>query len=329
MKGKRSDIVGFLAVAGLFALAPLPVWAADGASAYFVSADAETIADGLRWAEGPAWMADGYLLFSDVPANVVYKWSRENSLETFLDPSGYDGPSPEIFREPGMNGIVPGGPGRAFAAVHGQRAIVELDLASGDKTVLADRYAGKAFNSPNDLVRASDGSIYFTDPTFGLAGMNDSPLRELEFAGVFRLAPEGVVTLIDDSLSFPNGIALSPDERTLYVSVADQKNAVWLAYDLSETGEASNRRVFYDATARIAAGARGLPDGMAVAKSGEIFATGPGGLYIFASETTPPQVLPLAANAANCTFGEDGSTLFVTAHDRVLRLRTKVTGKDF
>lgn len=327
MQLKWSKSFAGLAVAGLLALTTAR--AADGAGAYLVSTDAETIADGLRWAEGPAWMADGYLLFTDVPANVAYKWSREKGVEVFLDPSGYDGPKTDMFREPGMNGVIPGGPGRAYAAVHGQRAVVEIDLATRAKKVMADNYKGKAFNSPNDLVRAADGAIYFTDPTYGLEGMNDSPARELDFSGVFRLSPDGEVTLIDDSLTFPNGIALSPDERTLYVAVSDPKSARWLAYDLSETGDASNRRVIYDATPRVAAGARGLPDGMAVAKTGEIFATGPGGLYIFASDAAEPIVMALPANAANCAFGEDGSTLFVTAHDRVLRYRTAVVGMGF
>lgn len=298
-----------------------PVQAAE-ARPYFESWPPEELASGFGWSEGPVWIDEGYLLFSDVPGNVVHKWSPGAGAEVFLEPSGYDGPPTEDFREPGINGMIRGPDGVIFAADHGNRAVVSVDLATGAKTILADRFQGHRFNSPNDLVRAANGAIYFTDPPYGLAGIDQSPLKELSFNGVYRLAPDGIVTLLDDSLSFPNGVALSPDDRTLYVTVSDPEHAVWLAYDLGPDGGVANRRVLHDATDRVAAGASGLPDGMCVAGTGEILSTGPGGLYLFADEGAEPVVFDLGSAAANCTFGEDGHSLFVTAHDRLLKARS-------
>ena len=284
----------------------------------------ELLAEGFTWTEGPAWIADGaYLLFSDVPENRIHRWSREGGVSVFLDPSGYDGPDPSPFREPGANGLVPGPGNSILVADHGNRAIARLDLATRQKSFLATDYRGRRFNSPNDLARARNGTIYFTDPPYGLAGLDASPLKELPFNGVYKIDPDGAVALLDDSISFPNGIILSPDEQTLYVACSDPDRAIWLAYALDSRGDVAGRRIFADATASVDPVRRpGLPDGMTIDAAGNLFATGPGGIIVFAPDGTMIGQISVGTAIANCTFGEDGSTLFIAAHHRLARIRT-------
>jgi gluconolactonase len=284
----------------------------------------ELLAEGFTWTEGPAWIAEGgYLLFSDVPENRIYRWSEKDGVSLFLEPSGYDGPDPDAFREPGANGLIPGRGNSILLADHGNRAIARLDLATRQKSFLATHYRGKRFNSPNDLARARDGTIYFTDPPYGLAGLDASPLKELPFNGVYRVDPDGAVALIDDSISFPNGIILSPDEQTLYVACSDPDRAIWLAYALDSRGDAGSRRVFADVTASVDPVRHpGLPDGMTIDRAGNLFATGPGGIAVFAPDGTMIGRIGVGTAIANCTFGEDGSTLFIAAHRRLARIRT-------
>lgn len=328
--GLSVGLVGLAAGLALASCAKEGTGAAAQKPGDFLEAKApEVIANGFIWTEGPVWIDDGYLLFSDVPGNVVFKWSQADGFEEFLNPSGFAGPITDDIREAGINGMIKGPDNTIYAADSGVRAIVQVDLATKKKTILADHYDGKRFNSPNDLARASNGDIYFTDPPYGLTGVNESPLKELSFNGVYRLAPDGAVTLVDDSLAMPNGVALSPDEQTLYVSVSNPEGAIWVAYDRAEDGTVSNKRVFFDATERVKAGAAGLPDGMCMAASGALFSSGPGGLYIFADEEAEPVVVDLGDIAENCTFGEDGKTLFVTSNHRVLRLRSRLVGKGF
>jgi gluconolactonase len=284
----------------------------------------ELLAEGFTWTEGPVWVADGgYLLFSDVPENRIYRWSEADGVSVFLDPSGYDGPDPAAFREPGANGLIPGPGNSILLADHGNRAIARLDLATRQKTFLATHYRGKRFNSPNDLARARDGTIYFTDPPYGLAGLDASPLKELPFNGVYRIDPDGAVALLDDSISFPNGIILSPDERTLYVACSDPDRAIWMAYALDGRGDVAERRLFADVTASVDAVRRpGLPDGMTIDAAGNLFATGPGGILVFTPDGTMVGQIGVGTAIANCTFGEDGRTLFIAAHHRLARIRT-------
>jgi gluconolactonase len=290
----------------------------------------EKLAEGFTWAEGPVWIAEGnYLLFSDVPANKMYRWSEADDVSVFLDPSGYDGPDPSAFREPGSNGLIPGPGNSILMADHGNRAVARLDLATKRKTFLATRFGGKNFNSPNDLVLASSGAIYFTDPPYGLEGLNQSPLKELPHNGVYRIDPEGAVTLIDDSISFPNGILLSPDERTLYVANSDPEQPVWYAFELDAAGSATGRRIFADCNAELAAGLPGLPDGLAVDQAGNLFATGAGGIHVFAPDGARLGRIETGTAVANCAFGEDGSTLFLASHDMLARLRTRTRGLGF
>ncbi|MDB5699244.1 MAG: SMP-30/gluconolactonase/LRE family protein [Alphaproteobacteria bacterium] len=288
----------------------------------------EIVAEGFTWTEGPVWIdEDRALLFSDVPENRIYRWSENDGVSVFLDPSGYDGPDPSGFREPGANGLIRGPGNSILLADHGNRAIARLDLETRQKSFLASHYRGKRLNSPNDLVRASDGTIYFTDPPYGLAGLNESPLKELPFNGVYRIDPDGGIALLDEGVSFPNGIILSPDERTLYVACSDPRRAIWLAYQLDRRGGVVSRRVFADMTASVDPERRpGLPDGMAIDAAGNLFATGPGGIIIFAPDGIMLGQISVGTAIANCTFGEDGGTLFLAAHHRVARVRTRTVG---
>ena len=291
------------------------------------AAEIELLTSGFIWSEGPAWIADGgYLLLSDVPANKMYRWSETEGISVFLDPSGYDGPNPSAFREPGSNGLIPGPDGSLLMCDHGNRAVARLDLATKNKTFLATLFEGRKFNSPNDLVLAPDGAIYFTDPPYGLEGLNESPIKEQPHNGVYRLAPDGRVTLVDAGMSFPNGILLSPDGRTLFVANSDPKEALWIAFSLDMAGRATSRRVFADVTDMVGESRPGLPDGMAIDEAGNLWATGPGGVLIFSGEGVLLGRIDTGSAIANCAFGEDGSTLFLTAHDRLARVRTRTRG---
>ncbi|WP_396592638.1 SMP-30/gluconolactonase/LRE family protein [Brevundimonas sp. R86498] len=287
----------------------------------------EKLAEGFTWSEGPVWIADGaYLLFSDVPQNRIHRWSEADGASVFLSPSGYDGPDGSAFREPGSNGLIAGPPGSILMADHGNRAIARVDLATRAKTLLATRYDGKRFNSPNDLVQARSGAIFFTDPPYGLKDMNELPLKEQPHNGVYRLDPDGTVSLLVDDLTFPNGVALSPDQRTLYVAVSDPQRAVIMAYDLGRAGEASSGRVLHDFTAKVGASGPGLPDGLAVDVEGHLFATGPGGVHVLTPEGRALGRIDTGTAAANCKLGEDGRTLFITSGPFLARLRTRTRG---
>ena len=287
----------------------------------------EKLAEGYTWSEGPVWIADGgYLLFSDVPRNRIHRWSPADGASVFMDPSGFNGADASGYREPGSNGLIAGPAGSILMADHGNRAIARVDLASKSKTLLATHYNGKRFNSPNDLVQASSGAIFFTDPPYGLEGMNASPLKEQPHNGVYRLDPDGTVTLLEDGLTFPNGIALSPDERTLYVPVSDPERAVVMAYDLSPAGTLSNGRVLKDFTAMVGDAHPGLPDGLAIDASGHLFVTGPGGVHVLTPDGRSLGRIDTGSATANCKFGGDGRTLYITAGSSLVRVRTLTRG---
>jgi gluconolactonase len=291
------------------------------------NAPVEQLAEGFTWSEGPVWISDGnYLLLSDVPENVIFRWSERDGLSEFLRPSGYAGSEKGIFREPGSNGLIRGPYNSILMADHGNRTVAKLDLATKTKTLLADRFRGKRFNSPNDLVLAKDGSIWFTDPPYGLEGLNQSPIKELPFNGVYRRLPNGEIRLVDDKLTFPNGIILSPDERTLYVAVSDPDAAIIWTYSLDAAGEVQDKRVFADMTALSKQGQAGLPDGMAIDAKGNLFATGPGGVHVFSPGGQRLGRIDTGKAIANATFGEDGHSLFLASDDILVRLRTKTKG---
>jgi gluconolactonase len=288
----------------------------------------EKLADGFTWSEGPAWVrrGGGYLLFSDVPANRMHRWSERGGVSVFLAPSGLAGPVPPSLREAGSNGLIPGPGNTILMADSGSRTIARLDLSTRQKTVLAERYRGHRFNSPNDLVLARSGAIYFTDPPYGLAGIDQSPLKEQPVNGVYRLDPDGTVSLIDGALTFPNGIALSPDGRTLYVSNSDPHRAIWMAYRLDARGNAVSRRVFADVTGQVAQDRPGLPDGMAIDRGGNLFASAPGGIVVISPAGHILGRIETGTAIANCTFGGDGRTLYMTSNHILARVRTRTLG---
>lgn len=283
----------------------------------------EVIGTGFDWSEGPLWVKEQqFLLFSDVPANTIYKWTEESGVTKYLEPSGYTGTSGR-GGETGSNGLIIGNDGQLILCQHGDRKIARMDASLTDPkpefVSLGDNYDGKRFNSPNDLVQHSNGSIYFTDPPYGLERNMDDPAKELDFQGVYRIDPDGEIVLLTDELSRPNGIAFSPDERLIYVANSDPERAIWMVYDLIEDGGISNGRVFYDATADVGR-EPGLPDGMKVNSNGYIFATGPGGVWIFSPDGKVLGKIKTGEFISNVTFDEDETTLYMTADAYLLRL---------
>jgi gluconolactonase len=291
------------------------------------AAKVRVVAEGFTWAEGPVWIANGgYLLLSDVPKNRMYRWTPGSRAATiFVEPSG--GTETKGFREPGSNGLKPGGHGQLLVADSGNRAIVLLDLRTKAKRLIAQRFEGKRLNSPNDLAVGPDGAIWFTDPPYGLEGIEDSPLKEQSANRVYRLGPDGKVTAVESQIHFPNGIAFSPDGRTLYVSNSDPKKAIILAWDVSRDGTVTRRRIFADMTALAAKDLPGLPDGMTVDERGNLWATGPGGIHVLAPDGRELGLISTGAAISNCTFGgADGRTLFMTSTHVLVALRTNVRG---
>ncbi|HEY2158428.1 MAG TPA: SMP-30/gluconolactonase/LRE family protein [Isosphaeraceae bacterium] len=286
----------------------------------------EKLAEGYDWSEGPAWdKATGALLFSDVPMNTVYRWKEGAGVSVFLKPSGYTGTSPR-GGEPGSNGLVFGPGGKLVLCQHGDRRVALLD---GDKFVtLADNYQGKKLNSPNDAVFHSNGDIYFTDPPYGLLKGNADPAKELPFNGVYRLRHGGELTLLTKEMTFPNGIALSPDEKTLYVANSDPDLAIWKAFPVKDDGTIGEGKVFRDVT-QMAKSKKGLPDGLKVDAKGNLFATGPGGVLVLAPDGTHLGTFATGEATANCGWGDDGSTLYITADMYLGRVRLATKGKGF
>jgi len=288
----------------------------------------EQLADGLDWSEGPVWIKDGgYLLFSDIPRNSVMKWKEGEGLSLFMKPSGYTGVV-EYLPEPGSNGLNVDSQGRIIFCEHGDRRVSRLEKDGGKRT-LVDNYQGKRLNSPNDSTFKSSGDLYFTDPPYGLPKQMDDPRRELDFCGVYRLSSDGQLTLLTSDLTRPNGIAFSPDETTLYVAQSDPEAAIWMAYEVKPDGTLGKGRVFFDATAWVKEGKKGLPDGMKVDVDGNLFAAGPGGIHIFAPDGTHLGTLETGEATANCNWGDDGSTLYITADMYLVRIKTATKGKGF
>jgi gluconolactonase len=295
-----------------------------------VPADAklEVLAEGFEWTEGPVWVpSGGYLLFSDIPNNTVFKWKEDEGLRVFMRPAGYSGPEPP-GDELGTNGLLLDAAGNLVVCDHGNRMVAQVDTVKFTRTPLADRYQGKRLNSPNDAVFKSNGDLYFTDPPYGLRGLNESPAKEIAFNGVYRRTPDGTVTVLVDTLTFPNGIAFSPDEQTLYVAISDER-PYWAAYDVQADGTLANGRVFFDGARLQAEGKHGSADGLKVDAQGNLFATGPGGVVVFSPDGTHLGTIETGQATANCAFGDDGSTLYVTADMYLARIRLTTKGKGF
>jgi gluconolactonase len=318
------------------ALAAQSIERLDPALDALVAPDAtvETLARGLAWAEGPVWRRDarggdgGYLLLSDAPHNTIWKWRDGEGLTVFLRPAGYTRDDPP-GREMGSNGLTLDARGRLVMADHGNRQIARLDDSTFTKTTLAARYRGKRLNSPNDLVFRSNGDLFFTDPPYGLRGLDRDPARELTMNGVYRLAPDGTLTLLTGALTYPNGIALSPDERTLYVAVSDGARPVVMAYALAADGGISDGRVLFDATPLLKTGRRGAPDGIKVDRAGHLFVAAADGVVVLAPDGKHLGSIRTGRQTANCAFGDDGSTLYLTANDRLMRVRLRTRGAGF
>ncbi len=291
------------------------------------AATLEKLAQGFEWTEGPVWIRQGgFLLFCDIPNNVILKWQEGEGVSEFLKPSGYTG-SASRGGEPGSNGLAVDREGRLIICQHGDRQIVRLEK-NGGKTVLVSNYQGKKLNSPNDLVIRSNEDIYFTDPPYGLEKRNEDPAKELDFNGVYRLTPGGQLTLLTRELTFPNGIAFSPDEKTLYVANSDPGRAVWMAYEVDKDGGIRNGKVFFDATPWVKQ-YQGLPDGMKIDRQGNLFATGPGGVNIFSPAGKHLGRINPGQATANCAWGDDGSTLYITADMYLCRIKTSTKGEGF
>ncbi|KAA3622321.1 MAG: SMP-30/gluconolactonase/LRE family protein [Bacteroidetes bacterium] len=279
---------------------------------------------GYSWPEGPVWVeSEEMLLFTDVPENVIYSWDEENGARVYLEKSGYTG-AEEYSTEQGANGLIIDATGQLVMCQHGNRAVARMEASLKDPkpeySLLVSDYQGKAFNSPNDLCLSKDGNIYFTDPPYGLPGQENSEIKELDFQGVYQWNPDSGLELIYDGLTRPNGIALSPDESHLYVANSDHEKALWMVFERNEEGRFVDGRVFYDATANLDEGP-GLPDGLKVDQHGNIFATGPGGVWIFNPSLEPLGILKVGQPMANCALDEKRGWLYMTANDYLLRAK--------
>jgi gluconolactonase len=282
---------------------------------------AERLAEGFLFTEGPVWVPDGYLLFSDPNANTIYRWSDNDGLSVFRTKSGYSGPDIGDYRQPGSNGLALDAEGRVTINEHGNRRVTRLEK-TGALAVLADRYQGRRLNSPNDLVYRSDGSLYFTDPFFGLPKFSDDPRTELPYAGVFRLA-NGQLELLTSELNGPNGLAFSPDERYLYVGNWDEKKKIIMRYDVRPDGSLSHGTVFFDMT--NAPGEDAI-DGVKVDLQGNVYVSGPGGLWILTPAGKHLGTIVTPEHPHNMAWGDDGSSLFLTARSVLYRIRLRTSG---
>jgi gluconolactonase len=286
----------------------------------------DVIGSGFLWTEGPLYIKEGdYFLFSDIPRNRIYKWKEGDSIQLYLEPAGYLG-TQQGKKEPGSNGLLLDANGRLVLCQHGERRMARMkapiQAPKPSYEVLADRFEGKRFNSPNDAVFHPNGDLYFTDPPYGLdRGMKDST-KELDFSGVYRLTPKGKVDLLTKELPFPNGITLSPDGKFLYVASSDGQNMIWMKYELDEQGLIKNKQLFYEVH-RYEGKHKGGPDGMKMSRKGYLFASGPEGIWVFNPQAKPIARLYTGEATSNCAFSADEKTLFLTCDDYVMRVKLK------
>lgn len=304
----------------------------DPAFDKLVDKDAKIVvlADGYKWTEGPVWWKhEGALLFTDIPNNRVVKFNpKDGTTKDFLKPSGYTGKDEFKGTEPGANGLAFDKDGNLFLCQHGDRRVARLG-GDGKFHTVADKFEGKRLNSPNDLVFAKNGDIYFTDPPYGLPGNvldPKNPNKELDFQGVYRLTPKGELTLLTKEMTKPNGIGLSPDEKTLYVANSDPDKAIWMAFPLAD-GKLGKGKLLYDATADVKASPdKGLPDGLKVDKDGNIFATAVNGVYVFNPDGKLLGRIVTNDKTANCAWGDDGTVLYMSTNHKLTCIRTKTKG---
>ncbi len=287
------------------------------------TAEAKILSEGHQWIEGPTWDKKRQTLyFTDVPQNTAFSWNADTGVSVFRKPSGAALTSADGFREPGANGLLYLEDDTLLICNHGKRALEHLDLTTGKSTILASHFNGQKFNSPNDVVHASNGAIYFTDPPYGLTDLDASPLKEMSVNGVYVRSVDGSLNRLLDDMTFPNGIALSPDENHLFVSQSDPNNAIIRRVTLGPHHTILASEIWFDASPYQANSAPGLPDGMVVAHDGTLFATGPEGVFVISSGGKLLGRINTGKATGNCTFGEDGSTLFITAGDTLLKIPT-------
>ena len=283
-------------------------------------ANIQKLAGGFTFTEGPVWdRRNNLLYFSDVRDNTIYSWSEDSGVRIFIQPVyGEATDHPSV----GSNGLTLDSDGRLVLMEHGYRRVSRLE-ANGERTPLADNYRGNRLNSPNDVAWHSNGWIYFTDPPYGMAGLENDPARELDYNGIYRLSPEGEIQLLERNQTRPNGLVFSPDEETLYVANSDAENKVWYAYTVIH-GIIGNPRIFYDVNDQTGEGAA---DGMKVDSQGNIFSTGPGGVWIFDPDGTHLGTIKPDEVPANVAWGDDGSTLYMTARTGLYRVRLSTSGE--
>jgi len=315
---------------------PLPtiggVEPVDTGFADLIDSDApiEVIATGFSWTEGPAWdVQRDQLYFSDIPENRIYVWNSISDLSIFLEPGGRENPGGNEFAMPGTNGLFMSDDDTLLICNQDARSVDRLHLRNMSRTVVAANLEGAAFNSPNDVISSSSGYVYFTDPPFGLKQREPYVGMELDFHGVYRVNLDDRVHADVQDMSFPNGLVFTPDEQYLYVSQSDKKSQIIKKFAVKSDGSLGAGRVFFDAIAFSVAGSPGLPDGMTVDAKGNLFATVAGGVAVISSVGTLLGRIATGKATANCTFGEDGHSLFITAHDTLLRVRTKTRGLGF
>jgi len=287
------------------------------------NAKATVLAEGFLWSEGPVWIEKYHMfIFSDVKKNVIYKWTAAKGKEVYLSPSGYTGTKPR-GGELGSNGLGINSKGQLVICQDGDRVVSVMD-APLDKPKpkfikIATGYRGKKFDSPNDLAFLANGDIYFTDPPYGLEKNVDDPLKEAPYQGVYRIAKNGKITMLTDTLTRPNGIAFFPGGKTILIANSDPVKPYWYAYDIDKNGLFQRGRIFYSslAASKIAAG---MPDGMKITRTGIVFATGPGGIWVFTKTGKLLGKLLFNDLTSNLALSADEKTLYVTSNHRVLRV---------
>lgn len=270
----------------------------------------EKLAGGFKFTEGPVWMREGFLVFSDIPNNVLRKWDPKSAkISDFRSPSQ------------NTNGNTLDAQGRLVCCEHSGRRVSRREK-DGSYVTIVDRYEGKRLNSPNDVIFKSDGAMYFTDPPYGLPKQDQDPAKELPFNGVYRYK-DGKLTLLTKELTRPNGLAFSPDEKTLYVANSDAARKIWMAYPVEADGTLGAGKVFYDVTQSKQ---DGLPDGLKVDKEGNVYGTGPGGVWVLSPSGKYLGLIRPEEVPANCHWGDDGKTLYMTARTGLYRIKLNIPG---
>ena len=282
------------------------------------TAKIEKLAGGFQFTEGPVWVKEGggHLLFSDIPANAILKWTPDGKVTTFRKPV-----FPGTFADGqfvGSNGLILDAQGRLVSCEHGNRRVARTEK-DGSITVLADRFEGHRLNSPNDAVYKKNGDLYFTDPPYGFAKQDDDPAKELKFNGVYRLTKAGKLELLVKDMSRPNGLGFSPDEKKLYIANSDAARKIWMVFDVKSDGTLANGRVFYDVTKDKG---DGVPDGLKLDRRGNLYGTGPGGIWVISPEGKHLGTIQPPETPANCNWGDaDGKSLYMTARTGLYRIK--------